>query len=393
MRHNDEDTITLLYTSDAHGHWARADGQSGGSLACAAQYAANIRKVRKHVWMIDNGDLLQGTPLASYIAMHEGERGAKMIGDLLRASGVDIAIPGNHDFDYGLPYLRAIIASSSCMWLAANVRHRSGIGLAEGYHIGVSGTRRIAFIGVTTQVPSWQYPNRLEGWQWHDEVDAVQAIADKLRPCVDAIVVCCHGGVEQGDVLEPENAALRIAREVKGIDVLLTGHQHDRFVRREGKTLILQPGSHGGSIGEVTLTFDGANKEGMVSEGRIVDLTEQEESAEVVTEVLAVRKLAEAQLGKVLCDCDANLQLHDWRDLTRREHPLVEWLHRVQLKESRAQLSAVAYVGEKPLAGLLERDAGSQRMLQIDFTSNWEIIGRNEDDDSCSEGDSQGGGL
>lgn len=532
MRHNDEDTITLLYTSDVHGHWTRADGQSSGSLACAAQYAANIRKTRKHVWMIDNGDLLQGTPLASYVALHEGDRGARMIGDLLRASGVDMAIPGNHDFDYGLPYLRGIIASSPCVWLAANVRHHSGKGLVRGYHITAFGKRRIAFIGVTTRVPSWQYPDRLEGWQWHDEVDTVKAIVDSIRSDVDAIVVCCHGGVERDGIPEregvpdPENAALRIVREVEGIDVLLTGHQHDRFVRREGKTLMLQPGSHGASIGEVVLKFvDGEDSEEIVSVGRIVDITGQEESAEVLAEVLEIRSRAEAQLGKVLCDCDASVQLHDWRDLTRSEHPLVEWLHRVQLKESRAQLSAVAYAGEKqlklpsgqltkgdiqrifpymdslsvhqirgaellaalevsaswydekeamepladwrephlllyqfimfegvqytidvsrpmgsrllscryqgqevrrddsftivmtdylaeqaarypmlrgmkrlcgieePLVGLLERNAGSQRMLQIDYASNWEIIGRNVDVDSYNKGDSQGGGL
>lgn len=524
MPHND-DTITLLYTSDMHGHWTRADGQSGGSLACAAQYAANIRNSHKHVWMIDNGDLLQGTPLASHVAQNEGECGAEMVGDLLRASGVDMAVPGNHDFDYGIPYLKGVIASSSCVWLAANVRHRSGKRLAESCHIKEFGARRIAFIGVTTRVPAWQYPDRLEGWEWHDEVLTVKAIVDHIRSNVDAVVVCYHGGVEREGAPDQENAALRMAREVEGIDVLLTGHQHDRFVRREGKTLMLQPGSHGTDIGEVTLTFlTGEDSKEMVSEGRITDITGQVESAEVVAEVLKIRDRAEAGLGKVLCLCDSRLQLHDWHDLTCSEHPIVEWMHRVQLKESRAQLSAVAYAGEKqlklssgqltrgdiqrifpymdslsvfqikgaellsalevsaswydeksqephadwlkpqlllyqfimfegvqytidlsrpigsrlrachyqgqavrhadsftivmtdylagqasrypmlrrmkrqygieePLARLLESNAGSQRMLRIDYTSNWEIIGGNVDVDSRNEEEAQGGGL
>ncbi|WP_028543679.1 bifunctional metallophosphatase/5'-nucleotidase [Paenibacillus taiwanensis] len=379
MPHNDENRITLLYTSDVHGHWARAEGQSGGSLACAAQYAATIRNRRKHVWMIDNGDLLQGTPLASHVALDEGERGAEMIGDLLQASGVDMIIPGNHDFDYGIPYLKGVIASSSCVWLAANVGHRSGKRLAEPYHIAQFGAKRIAFIGVTTRVPAWQYPDRLQDWTWHDEVVTVKTIVDQLRPHVDAVVVCYHGGVEQKDVLDHENAALRMAREVEGIDVLLTGHQHERFVRWEGNTLMLQPGSHGTSVGEVTLTFSTVkHSEAIVIEGSITDITGQEESVEVVAEVLKIRSRAEAELGKVLCPCDSHLQLHDWHDLTRSEHPLVEWMHRVQLKESSAQLSAVAYAGEKQVklpSGQLTRADIKRIFPYMDTLSVFQIKG------------------
>ncbi|SMG41909.1 bifunctional metallophosphatase/5'-nucleotidase [Paenibacillus aquistagni] len=378
MRHN-ENTITLLYTSDIHGHWTREDGQSGGSLACAAQYASNLRSTRKHVWMIDNGDLLQGTPLASHVALHEEQYGAKMIGDLLRTSGVDMTVPGNHDFDYGMPYLQGVIASSSCVWLAANVRHCSGNGLAEAYHIVQFGTRRIAFIGVTTRIPAKQYPDRVTGWEWHDEVATIRTILAQVRSSVDAVVVCYHGGVEQEGVRDEENAALRIAREVEGIDVLLTGHQHDRFVRREGKTLILQPGSHGTDIGEVTLTFVTEEEtERMAAEGRIVDITGHEESAAVLTEALKIRSSAEAALAQVLCQCDSSLELHDWRDLPLREHPIVQWMHEVQLQESRAQLSAAAYAGEKPFklsSGQLTRGDIQRIFPYMDALSIFQIKG------------------
>lgn len=373
-----EETICLLYTSDVHGHWTRGDGQSEGSLASAANYAVNRRKSQEHVWLIDNGDLLQGTPLAHHVALNEGESGMRMMGNLLRASGVNMVVPGNHDFDYGLPYLKGVIAASSCIWLAANVRHCSGKNLTQSYYIATFGTVRVAFIGVTTRVPALKNQERLEGWEWLDEVDTVKSVVKQLKPIVDAIVVCYHGGLEQDGATDQENAALRMVREVEGIDVLLTGHQHNRWVRREGNTLMLQPGSHGAAIGEVMLRFSSHEEEKVQAEGRIVDITAQPESEEVLAEVLDIRNRARNQLGKALCCCDPLMQLHDWRDLTRIEHPLVEWLHRVQLKESRAQLSAVAYAGEKKLkfpSGKLTRGDVQRIFPYMDSLSIFQIEG------------------
>lgn len=356
--HRENEVVYVLYTSDVHAHWLRAEGNSGGSMACAASYAASLRKQQSHVWFIDNGDLLQGTPLANHIALYEGQLGPAVLGNALLASGIDMVVPGNHDMDYGIEYLQQVMAASSCLWIAANVQHCSGMPLTQSHHIASFGSRRVAFIGVTTRVPKLQYPEQMKQWQYLDEVDTVRKLVKQLRSQVDAIVVSYHGGVECRDSAgsDAENQALRMAVEVPEIDVLLTGHQHGSWVKRVGSTLMLQPGALGKSVGEISLQFvKTAAGIALETEGRIVNVTEEEEQVEVLSVLTDIKLRADQRLNQELCRVEAFMRLNSWHDLTRSEHPIIEWMHQVQLQTSGAELSAVAYPGSTTL--LLESGA------------------------------------
>lgn len=337
-------------------------------MACAAAYVANLRSQHSHVWFIDNGDLIQGTPLANHMALCEGQRGPTVLGSALFASGLDMVVPGNHDMDYGMDYLQRIMTASGCLWIAANVQHSSGEPLTLSHHIASFGSRKIAFIGVTTRIPKYQYPEQMKEWEFLDEVDTVRTLVKLLHPQVDAIVVSYHGGIEHTDsaVSDTENQALRMAAEVPDIDILLTGHQHGSWVRQVGSTLILQPGALGVSVGEILMKFiQTENGVSLETSGRIVDVKEQEELTEVISVLSDINLHADLRLNQHLCRVDASMGILTCHDITSKEHPLVEWMHRVQLKASGVIISAVSYPGSIPLSlhcGVLTR-----RDIQIMF--------------------------
>ena len=81
--------LVVLYTSDIHcgidQNWGYA------SLYAMKEYYAKDN----YVLLVDDGDAIQGEPVGT---MTEGSA----IIDIMNAVGYDIAIPGNHDYDYGM---------------------------------------------------------------------------------------------------------------------------------------------------------------------------------------------------------------------------------------------------------------------------------------------------
>lgn len=342
-------SVHMLFTSDIHGHWSTEDGNSTGNMSKAAHYVARKRREQKHVCFGDNGDLLQGSPLSYYLST-QGTNGAQMTASLLHETQFDFAIPGNHDFDYGIDYLQSVMNQCKFPWLAANVKDTTGDSIAKDYVIFSFDHIRIALIGVTTRIPMWQYPDRNRNVYFEDEVEAVKSVVQELQSAEqqpDAIVVCYHGGFEDEDAhlhKLRENQARRMATEVHGIDCIITGHQHQSWIKQIDETVIIQPGVHGQSLGEINFTFTDASTSKPSIECEIIDLSNEEEHPEIIRALEPIRQQANTFLDAPLAPMEQDVIVHDWKDIVSREHLLIEWMHQVQLEDTGAQLSAVAYV-------------------------------------------------
>ena len=89
-------TLTVYYTSDIHGYvYGNADS-SNGLLDCFAQIQKDGNTL-----LMDGGDNLQGSPLASYL---HNENDPRFLADMMNRYGYDVITLGNHDFNYGLDY-------------------------------------------------------------------------------------------------------------------------------------------------------------------------------------------------------------------------------------------------------------------------------------------------
>ena len=113
------------------------EGKDGSGLAPLMTLIGRERdRARGQALTTFGGDLISPSALSSQT------RGRHMIA-MMNAIGVQAAIPGNHEFDFGSEILRKRVAESGFPWFASNVRDRDGASLA-----GTEDTRLVTLNGI-----------------------------------------------------------------------------------------------------------------------------------------------------------------------------------------------------------------------------------------------------
>ncbi len=232
--------LRLLHINDWHG-WnepapPRQPTEVLGGVAALA-YQLNLRRQEKPSLLLAAGDMLQGSVWANYT---QGQASLA----LLNALGVDAMVVGNHEFDFGLAALEARIREARFPILGANVQGVAG--LRPWVLQDIAGVR-LAIIGVVTpQTPTLTTLLPQGQVRFLPPALTVAQYLPQVRPQVDLVVVLSHLGLA-GD--------RQLAREVKGIDLIVGGHSHSRLEsgERVGATLIVQAWEHGKTLGIVDL--------------------------------------------------------------------------------------------------------------------------------------------
>ena len=208
----------------------------------------DAKKENSNVLLVDNGDTIQGTPLGTYKAIvnpiKDGEQHPMYAA--LQKLGFDAGTLGNHEFNYGLDYLKKVIATAGMPIVNANVVDaKTGAFVYDPYKIikktytDKNGRPVDVNIGVTGIVPpqilNWDKAN-LEGKvKVNDSVEAIQAIIPEMRKAgADVVLVLSHSGIgddkyEKGE----ENEGYQIA-SLPGVDAVVTGHSHAEFPSGNG---------------------------------------------------------------------------------------------------------------------------------------------------------------
>jgi 5'-nucleotidase / UDP-sugar diphosphatase len=238
-------TITFLHTNDVY-EIAPVGGQGG--LAELGTLLKQERARSEHSVTTFGGDLISPSVLSGLT------KGTQMI-DLMGRLGVDIAVLGNHEFDYGPEVLAEQIRASSFPWLGTNVLGADGkpvAGTVETKMIDVAGYK-IGFFGLLTpetDVLSSPGP----GITFAQVVETAAAAVENLRAAgADLIVALTH-----------ENLAddRELVRRVQGIDLILGGHDHDPMTIYEGGTLIVKAGHDADYLAAIDLRVDRVEKRG-----------------------------------------------------------------------------------------------------------------------------------
>ena len=245
--------VRILATTDLHTNLVNYDyyqdkpAQNVG-LAKTAVLIEDAKKENSNVLLVDNGDTIQGTPLGTYKAIvnpiKDGEQHPMYTA--LQKLGFDAGTLGNHQFNYGLDYLKKVIATAGMPIVNANVVDaKTGKFVYDPYKIikktytDKNGRSVDVNIGVTGIVPpqilSWDKAN-LEGKvKVNDSVEAIQAIIPEMRKAgADVVLVLSHSGIgddkyEKGE----ENEGYQIA-SLPGVDAVVTGHSHAEFPSGNG---------------------------------------------------------------------------------------------------------------------------------------------------------------
>ncbi len=233
--------VTILSTTDLHGNILPVDYYTNKpaerGLAKAATIIRQARAENPNLILLDSGDTIQGTPLAYYHNKKNNEPPDPMM-LTMSALRFDAMAVGNHEYNFGLKVLDKARGEAKFPWLSANTYEQGTERTAyDPYIVKELGGVRVGVLGLTTPgVPVWENRQNYEGLEFREPVAEarkwVAVLREKER--ADLVVVAMHMGLEEdlrtGEVnpgqVESENAAVRMAEQVPGIDVILMGHTH-----------------------------------------------------------------------------------------------------------------------------------------------------------------------
>ena len=266
------DTLTLLVagTTDVHG-WLRGwdyfsnTPDTTRGLARAATVVDSLRRAHPGpVILVDAGDDLQGTAINN-VAL----RDSLLPNPVMAAMNVmryDAAVIGNHEFNFGLPYLDRVMRQAHFPMLAANVYRADGGSRAYAPWVMVRrGDLDVAVVGGTTPGSMIWDRDKLAGRvEVRDILPSVRgAVAEARGHGADVVIVVLHsglGGSASYDTastgVASENVTARVAREVPGIDLIVFGHSHRELADSTiNGVLLTQPRNGAGSVSTSRLTL------------------------------------------------------------------------------------------------------------------------------------------
>lgn len=346
--------LSFFMTSDTHGHWLGRQNDDHHGLLNTATALQELRARLGHTSLaIDLGDFIQGSSFATYCAQISGD--GSCFAQAMNTLDYDYQIIGNHEFNFGQDYRDAILNQLHAPILAANIVKKGSQTpfMGKAYDIRQVDGIKVGIIGITTHyIPNWELPKHYEGIEFLDAFETAKKYVQELRPQVDVVVLAYHGGFEAdldtGQLLEAdkgENQGYRMVKEIPGIDVLLTGHQHRLLNQQVGNTYIVQPGHGGERIAQVTLTLDDDHQiTGLV--GYLHEVDDYVADKQLATVMEPSLSQGKAWLSTVLGTAPLQQPTQDIFLARLNGHPFIELLNQVQLKVTGAEFSGIALVNE-----------------------------------------------
>lgn len=312
---NKKTTIRIIESSDIHGNYFSYDfiekQPTEGGLSRIATYVDEQRKLfsEKNVLLLDNGDILQGQPTAYYYNFID-TKSQHVCADAMNFIGYDAATIGNHDIETGHSVYDRWTLDCNFPILCANaIDTRTNLPYWKPYTIFERNGVRIAVIGlITPTISKWLPESLWKGMIFEDMVTCAQRWMPIVRnkEKADIIVGLFHSGIGSEDQKGSgnENAALQVARDVPGFDVIFCGHDHRTYKQtvrnKENKeVLVINPGSHGKNVAQVDITIS-RNEEKTIS-GEIVSLEDVQPQATYIdyfaTQAQEVKAFTEKKIG------------------------------------------------------------------------------------------------
>ena len=220
--------------------------------------------------LVDAGDAIQGGPIGTL------SRGQYII-DIMNQAGYDLAIPGNHEFDYGMDRFLELAESAEFPYVSSNFMHYENGEPTErvfdAYKVFELGTKKVAFVGVTTpeaitkSTPTYfqdEEGNYIYGFCQDNSgdmlVEAIQDAIDEVAEEVDYVIVIGHLGIDEQS--SPWMSTEVIPR-LHGIDVFIDGHSHsvlnEVVENADGEeVLLVQTGTKLANLGMISIYEDGS---------------------------------------------------------------------------------------------------------------------------------------
>lgn len=346
-----ESGLEIYATTDLHGMLLPFDNTEGEStdrsLANLAWVVESGKK--ENIILLDNGDILQGDPLAYYYNFID-TTGTHIIAEILNHLGYDAATVGNHDIEAGHAVYDRVRREYNFPLLAANAIE---ISTGEPYFkpytvIKKNGMKVVVFGLITPSVPRWLPEALYRGLRF----DNMVTTARKWMPAIqaedpDLVIGLFHSGMgDERDRGDDENSTMAVAMNVPGFDVIFCGHDHRQDVTEVtdsngDRVLILDGGSRAETVMNVSVSVDrtaGGNTR-PVLKGRIIGMNTLPESAGFLKRYRGAMDKVREYTSEVIGRSETTVTT---RDAYFGPSAFVDLIHQMQLELTGAQVSLAA---------------------------------------------------
>jgi 2',3'-cyclic-nucleotide 2'-phosphodiesterase/3'-nucleotidase len=381
--HHEPETfhLSVLGTSDTHGNvynWdyyrdAEYDDSAHNDVG-VAKLAALVNQIRGETGVttlvLDAGDTIQGTPLATYYAKQEPITTTGEKHPMARAMNVlhyDAVTLGNHEFNYGLPLLNLWIRQLGFPALAANaVDVRTGRPAFTPYTIKkvLLGHRalRVGILGLTNPgVAIWDRANVEGKLRFDDMVSTAAKWVPVMRARgADLVLISAHGGdsgtSSYGPELPNENPSALIAEQVPGIDAILFGHAHvdipQRFVtntKTGAQVLMSEPSRWGQRLTRMDFTLTRERGRWRIVEKKATTLNTNTvtEDPRVLAAVRSQHAKTVTYVNQVVAKSTEELSAAESR---YKDTPILDYINKVQTDTVVAALAGTEYAALRTLS-------------------------------------------
>lgn len=283
--------LTVFSTSDVHGSvvgWNYFKAQPADVGLAKVSTIINEARAQKGkddaILCIDGGDILQGTPLDTYMVQHphEWKAGEHPMFAAYNKIGYDAIELGNHEFNFGLDYLRKAIGKNKNV-LGANViddktgKTWDGVRPYSMKTIKIDGENvKVGIVGTDTPaIPNFEDPSHFAGVHFESQVPVMQKYVKELKDKgADIIIGVTHSGVPRGDRNSSENQVVAIAEACPELNLLICAHNHVVIDNKSGikgpdgtvyadsvinGVPVVESGKDGKFVGKSTLTIHKVN--------------------------------------------------------------------------------------------------------------------------------------
>lgn len=275
--------ITFVLTSDVY----KMGAENGrGGLARIAAVLKAEKAAHAHSLSVHAGDTISPSLMSGF------DKGAHIV-DLFNMSRLDIFVPGNHEFDFGPDIFVARMHEMKSQVLAANLRLATGAAIPGilPSKLLTFGPVKVGIVGLTDEdSPITSKPG---GLRFANSVETAEREAARLRTAgADLIVLVVHADRTRDEALFNSGAA----------DLILSGHDHDLYMRFNEKTAIAEAGEDGMAVVAVDLSVaidvkaDGKRRVSWWPHFRFIDTADVQPDPDVQRRVAQY----EAQLSKDL---------------------------------------------------------------------------------------------
>lgn len=249
-------TIQILATSDVHGKflpydYALNENSTTGSYAQISTVVSELREKNANTILVDAGDSIQGNSAELFLkdSVHPMIAAQNLI-------GYDVWVAGNHEFNYGVPTLKKIMAQNKAKVLFGNVYEKDGkTHLADSYTIIEKAGVKVGIIGmVTPNITRWDGEN-LKNYKVTDPVKETKKVIAEIKDKVDVIVAVEHMS-ESNEYDVANSGTIDLANACPEIDLIVAAHEHKGVpgVEHNG-VLTVENKSEGQTVAQVNINL------------------------------------------------------------------------------------------------------------------------------------------